>query len=65
MYLSPAINPEGYVLDYEAEEANEEHHELVQLTIESIDADTEPIEDDENVVNKEQTDKGVELFGRR
>ena len=47
--IANPINPEGDVLDYEAEEPDEEHHESVQQTNESMVADAEPIEDDENV----------------
>lgn len=47
--IANPINPEGDVLDYEAEEPDEEHHEPVQQTNESMVADAEPIEDDENV----------------
>ena len=47
--IANPINPEGDVLDYEAEEPDEDHHEPVQQIDEPIVANAEPIEDDENV----------------
>ena len=47
--IANPINPDGDVLDYEAEEPDEDHHEPIQKIEEPIVANAEPIEDDENV----------------
>ena len=49
--IANPINPEGDVLDYEAEEPDEEHHETVQQRVEPVVA--EPIEE-ENAEDKKQ-----------
>ena len=49
--IANPINPEGDVLDYEAEEPDEEHHEPVQQRVEPV--VTEPIEE-ENAEDKKQ-----------
>ena len=56
--IANPINPDGDVLDYEAEEPDEEHHEPISQPEESI--PTEPIEDEPKEPEVKDTDEGEE-----